>query len=297
VEDAPDELDEPTNEPAHAQLTGQTTAATGERPATKRPAATTLVAEENKRLRLKLEKVADESLCPITHELPFHPVMAEDSDVYEKSAIEEWIRRNEAVVRSPATGVPMGRVLIAAPQVRNTIESMVENGAIAGDQAEVWTKRLNQENLVKSLRQRAATGDATAMYHLGVSYLRGADGLPKDAAQAFSWLKQAADLGHVKAMERVGMMYCRGQGTTSSVSRAAARLSRAVELGSDTACCHLGCLYQLGAYGFEKDVAEASFYYAKIPNCTLKDLSAEQLARAAEWVQAHLLQPTTQPSD
>jgi hypothetical protein len=96
------------------------------------------VAEENKRLRLTLDKVADEWLCAITHELPFHPVMAEDSRVYERNAIEEWFRRNEAVVRSPMTGAPMGRALIAAPQLRNTIESLIEHDANTGDQSEAW---------------------------------------------------------------------------------------------------------------------------------------------------------------
>jgi hypothetical protein len=77
------------------------------RPATKRPAAAALVAEENKRFRLALERVADEWRCSITHELPLHPVMAEDSRVYERRAIEVWLRRHEAVVRSPMTSTPL----------------------------------------------------------------------------------------------------------------------------------------------------------------------------------------------
>jgi hypothetical protein len=285
VEDDPDALGGPTtDEAAHAQPI-QTTAAAGE-PAGKRPAPTALVAEENmaeenKRLRLTLDKVADEWLCPITQELPLNPVMAEDARIYERSAIGDWFRRNEGVVLSPVTCAPMGRSLKAVAQVRNTMECMIESEAITGDRAESWKKHLALKKAMQIMRRRAAAGEVAAMYHLGVSYLHGAHGLPRDAAQAFSWLKQAADLGHVMATVAVGTMYCYGQGTKSSVSRGVARLGRAVELGSDLACYRLGFLYQKGIHGCEKVAKEASFYYAKIPNCTLKALSAAEVAKAA----------------
>jgi hypothetical protein len=209
-------------------------------PAIKRPASIALVAEENRaeeneRFRLTIERVAEEWLCPITHELPWDPVIAEDSRFYERGSIEEWFKRNEAVVRSPVTGVPMGRVLTASPQVRNTIERLIESGAITGDQAKTWKIRRAEEKEVQRLRQLAAAGKVQAMRTLGVKNARGKKGLPKDKAQAFSWWKLAADLGDVKAMALAGLLYCYGQGVTSNINRGTVCLAQAAALGSDMA--------------------------------------------------------------
>jgi TPR repeat protein len=252
-----------------------------------------VVADEVKRLRLALESVTDNLLCPITQKLPIDPVTAEDSRVYEASAIEKWFERPNALVRSPVTNEPMGRLLKPALVVRNMIEDLVTTGAITGDKADSWKERL----ALKNLRQRAAAGQIKAMLKLGASYLRGHNGLSKDVARAFAWLKQASDLREVKAVVQVGVMYCHGQGVTSSVSRGATYLSQAVELGSDVACYEFGRLYQEGICGFEKDAAVASFYYSKVQGCTFKHLPDAHLAKAVEWLQAHPVLPTTRPSD
>ena len=49
-------------------------------------------AEDAKRFRSALNEAAEEFLCPITHELPVNPAFAEDGHIYERSAIEKWIR-------------------------------------------------------------------------------------------------------------------------------------------------------------------------------------------------------------
>jgi hypothetical protein len=126
--------------------------------------------EEHERFCRALENVASEWLCPIAHELPFDPVMAEDSRFYERAEIEEWFRRNESAILSPVTNEPMGDLLKAVPQVRNTIQNLVDSGAITGDKAESWRERLAQEQErlaqeeeVRLLRQGAADSDVDAM--------------------------------------------------------------------------------------------------------------------------------------
>ena len=44
--------------------------------------------------------------CPITFSLPVDPVIAEDGKVYERSAIEEWLKKQR---KSPVTNLEMGR--------------------------------------------------------------------------------------------------------------------------------------------------------------------------------------------
>ena len=96
---------------------------------------------EAKRLRSTIDSMADEWICPITQELPVDPVMAEDGRFYERSAIEQWFNNYPktvpgARVNSPVTNMPMGTVLTAGPQVRNTIKIMVGSGVISGAKAD-----------------------------------------------------------------------------------------------------------------------------------------------------------------
>ena len=96
----------------------------------------------------------DELVCPITQELPVDPVTAEDGRVYERQAMEEWLRSKAGQeVRSPVTNEPMGTKLFPAVQVRNTIKGMVKSGAISGDKAEAWKERIEKEK-VAAVRRR-----------------------------------------------------------------------------------------------------------------------------------------------
>ena len=65
--------------------------------------------------------------CPITFSLPDDNFMAEDGKVYERAAIEAWLARTaDRKVKSPFTGLPMGRKLTEASQVRNLIKRLHE---------------------------------------------------------------------------------------------------------------------------------------------------------------------------
>ena len=44
-------------------------------------------------MRKSINDVAADLVCPITQELPFDPVMAEDGKIYERNAIVEWFSR------------------------------------------------------------------------------------------------------------------------------------------------------------------------------------------------------------
>ena len=101
---------------------------------------------ENKRYRQDIDDVADVYVCPITAELPVDPVTAEDGRCYERHAIEEWFARQpEPQVRSPVTNEPMGKRLLPAVQVRNTLRRLVESGVISGSKADAWKKAMAEE--------------------------------------------------------------------------------------------------------------------------------------------------------
>ncbi len=86
--------------------------------------------------------VAEELICPITHELLIEPVTTEDGKVYERAAIELWFETREGDPTSPMTNTVIGTQLTPAPQIRNRIEALVESGAIEGEIAETWKRKL-----------------------------------------------------------------------------------------------------------------------------------------------------------
>ena len=60
----------------------------------------------------KLASTSDSFMCPISHELFQDPVVAADGHTYERSKIEEWIRRKAPDVRSPKTLQPLVHTLL-----------------------------------------------------------------------------------------------------------------------------------------------------------------------------------------
>ena len=69
-------------------------------------------AAELKRCKTAVEDACAEFLCPITLALPVDPVTAEDGEVYERAAIEDWFRRNPSVdgkVKSPSSHQMIGK--------------------------------------------------------------------------------------------------------------------------------------------------------------------------------------------
>ena len=113
-----------------------------------------------------LTTIAKEFICPITHELPIKPVTAEDGKIYEEKAIREWFSTKD-VPTSPSTGAVIGTKLFPAPQARNTIEALVNSGAIEGELAEAWKIKLADETKVKEMRAKAEGGDGQARRRTG----------------------------------------------------------------------------------------------------------------------------------
>ena len=147
-------------------------------------AAAEETAQEFRRHKSATEEAFAELVCPITFSLPIDPVTAEDGKVYERSAIEEWLKQQH---KSPVTNLAMGTRLLPALQVKNMIRMMVTSGALTGDKVDAWKLRLKEEEEVAEMLREAEAGDGRAMYDLGVSYEYGEMGLVKDLAKAFEW--------------------------------------------------------------------------------------------------------------
>lgn len=236
---------------------------------------------EAKRCKSVMNSLADEYICPITQELPIEPVIAEDGKVYEKGAIEEWLGKQQ---RSPITGLPMGTRLMPATQARNTIEQLVQSGAIEGEKAASWKKKLEGENKLKTLREKAEAGDADAMFSMYHAYTNSVAkyGLTRDSRQARAWLERGARLQHPKCMATYGKYLLKGIGGEKLSALGLVLLGQAASLGSDLAASLLGRAFIEGSDGLPKDIEMGKHWLRKASDgqATIKHLASETIERA-----------------
>ena len=250
-----------------------------------------------KKHKVALNAIAEELICPITQELPVEPVLAEDGRIYEEDHILKWFAMKREA-KSPTTGAVIGTKLIAAPQIRNTIEKLVKSGAIKGELAEAWqkasAKNLAIETRVKELRVKADAGDGEAMYELGIWYqctsIRAGiqhskdPGLTEDTVQSRAWFERSAAARDPRGLAALGECLLRGIGGPQNYAFGLVNVTAAAELGSDYGAYLLGQVFFIGKYGLPEDHVWARYWLKKAVDgeCTHKHLSDQSKANAAQ---------------
>ena len=238
--------------------------------------------EENQKIRSLIDAVADDWLCPITGELPLDPVTAEDGQIYERSAIESYIRRHANALKSPITNCRMGTQLTPFLQASKTIEKLVRSGVITGDKAESWRKRIALEEELKVMQAKVDGGDAEAMYQMGNWYFTGDKGLAQDSSAAIGLFKRGSRLGDASAMYSWGVGLFKGTGCDQSKAYGIGLIFRAAELGSAAAAFDLGEAFDEGTIGLPRDKWEAKYWYGRVAEAKFDELLPEHVQKAAE---------------
>ena len=230
-------------------------------------------------------QVAADLVCPITQELPFEPVMAEDGKIYERSAIVEWFSKKDRPT-SPSTGAVIGKKLIPAVQTKNTIEMLIKSGAIAGEIAEAWQEKLELEEEVKEIRAEAEGGDGDSMCCLGVWYNFGLNGLAKDFEQARAWFERSAATRDPRGLSCFGSCLLRGVGGPPNNSLGWVYITDGAHLGSNHAAYKLGSAFYHGRFGLPKDPVQARFWLKKAVDeeCKFDHLATTGDHLAAVWL-------------
>jgi len=237
-----------------------------------------------RRHKSAFEEAVNEFLCPITFSLPVDPVMAEDGNVYERSAIEEWL---EQQLKSPVTNLAMGTRLLPALRVKNMIRTMVSSGALTGDKVDAWKLKLKEEEEVAETLRKAEAGENWAMRKLGHWYEHGKKGLAEDEAKAFEWYKKSHEAGNASGTYGLGTCYLVGVGVPKCPMRANTLLSDAAARSSKCACYTLGRAYADGLCGFPKDETMARRYYSMVASASIVDLIGNANEKAATWLREH----------
>lgn len=110
---------------------------------------------------------------------------------------------------------------------------------------------------LREWRPLAEGGSAQAQTALGEMYFSGR-GVPKDRAEAATWLRKAAKQGHVSAQYALAQMYMHGEGVPRDSLQAYAWLERATN----------------GAQGFTRNV------FAQLRDDLAKTMTSEQITEA-----------------
>ena len=173
--------------------------------------------------------VAEDFLCPITHELPVDdPVVAMDGMVYEGVAITTWIsnrlKHGVTVVNSPWTGEPMGSTdTVAAPRKwKNKLDECVNKicDNTTGKDEEYVERYKQKKQFLSMVAGATKSKDVVAMEKIAMCYQTGEYGVEVSEDEAFHWYNLAYKHGSVIGMANAGDLMVHGSGTKKNVVHA-----------------------------------------------------------------------------
>lgn len=118
-----------------------------------------------------------------------------------------------------------------------------------------------REQRFAHMEKKAAGGDVSAWYSLGLMYEQGF-GVAPDKCQAALCYRKAAEKGQVQAQYRLGSLYYHGQGVPKDLQQAAAWVKKAAEQGYAQAQADLGNMY-LSGEGVPRDISQAAYWHKK----------------------------------
>ena len=118
---------------------------------------------------------------------------------------------------------------------------------------------MKEQKEMEALLQRAACGDAYAMYSVGVHYGRGTNGFQEDYTLSRKWYKQAHahEAGSIEGTAAYGFHLWVGKGGDKCLWKGAMYLGIAAAQGSDYAAYNLGMGLAGGKFGMNVDEKEA----------------------------------------
>ena len=239
------------------------------------------------------EELIAEYRCPITQELPMDPVVAEDGQCYDRSAIEEWFAKHTfGRVKSPMTNQVIGKKLVPALQMRNSLERLISKGILTGEAAEVWKERHDElKNLTSEWRtelEGAYKGEPGPMCSIGLCYREGHNGFKKDQSKAIDWLKRSAELDDPQAVCNMAIFYINGQGLQQDFPKGFFEMGRAAMLGSEHAAICAGNYYHTGSrFKSGGDAAQAARWYKSSRKATVQDSVDDFRKVRDDWLRKH----------
>ena len=120
----------------------------------------------------------------------------------------------------------------------------------------------NYAEAFKWLKKAADKDEEKAFFLLGGMYYAG-KGVTKNLDEAFKWLKKAADAGDTRAFYWLGHMYYEGEGVAKNYAEALPWLRKAVDAGEKKAMIDIVTIYEFGGFGVKQDIAVSKLWHKK----------------------------------
>lgn len=138
-----------------------------------------------------------------------------------------------------------------------------------GDSESEWQEWAKALGKIKRVWKWSVNGMLTQLdredpeiwYALGDAY-HGGHGVERDAAQAETWLRKAAEFGHVRSMTKLGMLLSLGERKEEQVRESVDWYLRAAQLCDSRGMTYLGFAYREGL-GVPVDKCEAADWFIK----------------------------------
>ena len=222
--------------------------------------AVTATAEE--RLKNAMSSVSKHLICPITQELMVDPVLAEDGNTYEHSAIKRWISTKSTSPLNPNCRLNASRLMtnrMAKKQIEELVESRELNDQLCADYANRKAQMLYDEGKVE---EAAELGLPVAQGEMADRCFLGRDGVTKDLDKSVEWAKKAAEGGDKTGQFRIGVAYHFAQGGLEKDCALAKKwYEKAAKQGCAVSMNNIGYLYKNGGHGVTKNPVTAVSWY------------------------------------
>jgi len=223
-----------------------------------------------KRSRELVSLLSEEYICAITHELMVDPVVADDGNTYERSAIMQWLQTNTKSPLDPSTTIDPSR-LVGSRAVFKSIEKLVMLGDIDKNLRSDWLARKKAFDLVKAqilydegrVYEAANLGLPQAQGRMAENYFFGTNNFEKDFDKCFEFSTKAAEAGHKMGKFRLGCLYHHGIGTAKDWRAALKWYGLAAEQQCLVSANNIGFIYSTGGYKVQKDLNVAFSWFEK----------------------------------
>jgi TPR repeat protein len=237
-----------------------------------------------------LNFVFENLVCALKYDVPLSAVLARDGFIYDADYWAEYLlsKPGTGPVPSPLTREEIARDVQPIKQIDTICEGIARRRVLEPERLTAWTERVDDQEGVAAMRQRAERGDKDACWGMSLLYKHGSCTVQPNAAEALEWLKVAARHNHPIALNNMGVAASHGKhGEDANAVQGAMLLSRAAEHGSDAACYNLGLYYRYGRWGFPVLEAETARWWSKIPSCSSTHITERARKCAAAWVHAY----------
>jgi TPR repeat protein len=204
------------------------------------------------------------------------PVTADDDKIYEREAIEEWLRKSKDKASPVIPSVKLNpRNLRPNLFLKQTVAEMVQMDDVDEDLKRAWHARKHALDLKRArqlfsegkVKEAAKLGLPKAQGIMAVRCRHGTDGQKKDLAKCVEWGEKAAAGGDRKGQLDLACAYRDGEcGLQKNFKTAAKWLRKASNQGCAISMGQLGGLYFSGGPGLEQDFSTAAIFFERSDN-------------------------------